>query len=139
MILQQLYLRRPGEVLHFIGTSDSLLATSNTSVKIRPNEVAPRPAYAVELAFQSPSSARNNARFKSEGARVQASSCLFEACCLDAKLTVYEDCDGDDYRRRIRDHYLSSVPSGRDRTVVRTQTRRGSCPVRPGLRLGATS
>ena len=50
------------------------------------------------------------ARFKLEGARVQAGIFLIDAFCLGAKLAVYEDCDGDDYRRRIRDHYLSSFP-----------------------------
>ena len=79
------------------------------------------------------------ARFKLEGARVQAGIFLIDAFCLGAKLAVYEDCDGDDYRRRIRDHYLSSFPIGRDRTVVRTQTRGASCPIRPGLRVCAAS
>jgi hypothetical protein len=50
------------------------------------------------------------ARLKSEGARVQAGIFLIDVFCLGAKLAVYEDCDGDDYRRRIRDHYLSSFP-----------------------------
>jgi hypothetical protein len=45
------------------------------------------------------------ARFKLEGARVQAGIFLIDVFCLGAKLAVYEDCDGDDYRRRIRDHY----------------------------------
>jgi hypothetical protein len=43
------------------------------------------------------------ARFKSEGARVQAGIFLIDAFCLDAKLAVYEDCDGDDYRRGPRE------------------------------------
>ena len=38
------------------------------------------------------------ARFKSEGARVQAGIFLIDAFCLGAKLAVNEDCDGDDYR-----------------------------------------
>jgi hypothetical protein len=38
------------------------------------------------------------ALFKSEEARVQAGIFLIDAFCLGAKLAVYEDCDGDDYR-----------------------------------------
>ena len=50
------------------------------------------------------------ARFKSEGARVQAGIFLIDVFCLGAKFVVYEDCASDDYRRRIRDHYLSRFP-----------------------------
>ena len=53
------------------------------------------------------------ARFKSEGARVQAGIFLVDVFCLGAKSAHYdyEDCDDDYYRRRIRNHYLSRFPS----------------------------
>ena len=50
------------------------------------------------------------ARFKAKGQRVQAGIFLVDVFCLGAKLAVYEDCDIEDYRRRIRDHYQSSFP-----------------------------
>ena len=50
------------------------------------------------------------ARFKGKGQRVQAGIFLVDVFCLGAKLAVYEDCDIEDYRRRIRDHYQSSFP-----------------------------
>lgn len=50
------------------------------------------------------------ARFKSAAARVQAGVFLIDVFCLGVKLALYEDCDVDDYRRRICDHYLSNFP-----------------------------
>ena len=50
------------------------------------------------------------ARFKSNEVRVQAGIFLVDVFCLGAKLVHYEDCDADDYRRRIRNHYLSRFP-----------------------------
>jgi len=50
------------------------------------------------------------ARFKAQGQRVQAGVFLVDVFCLGAKLAVYEDCDREDYRRRIRDHYQSRFP-----------------------------
>ena len=50
------------------------------------------------------------ARFKSAAARVQAGVFLIDVFCLGVKLALYEDCDVDDYRQRIRDHYLSNLP-----------------------------
>jgi hypothetical protein len=50
------------------------------------------------------------ARFKAKGQRVQAGIFLVDVFCLGAKLAVYEDCDPEDYRRRIREHYQSSFP-----------------------------
>ena len=50
------------------------------------------------------------ARFKSNEVRVQAGIFLVDVFCLGAKLAHYEDCAGDDYRRRIRNHYLSRFP-----------------------------
>jgi hypothetical protein len=50
------------------------------------------------------------ARFKSAAARVQAGVFLIDVYCLGVKLAIYEDCDVDDYRRRICDHYLSNFP-----------------------------
>jgi len=50
------------------------------------------------------------ARFKSGGRRVEAGVFLVDVFCLGAKLAVYEDGDAEDYRRRIRDHYLQEFP-----------------------------
>ena len=50
------------------------------------------------------------ARFKAQGQRVQAGVLLADVFCLGAKLAVYEDCDREDYRPRIRDHYQSRFP-----------------------------
>ena len=50
------------------------------------------------------------ARFKAKGQRVQAGVFLVDVFCLGAKLAVYEDCDRQDYRSRIRDHYQSRFP-----------------------------
>ncbi len=50
------------------------------------------------------------ARLKSGGRRVEAGIFLVDVFCLGPKLAVYEDCDGDDYRTRIRDHYTSESP-----------------------------
>ena len=50
------------------------------------------------------------ARFKSDGARVEAGIFLIDVLCLGAKLAVYEVCEASDYRQRIRDHYQSSFP-----------------------------
>jgi hypothetical protein len=50
------------------------------------------------------------ARFKLGGSHVQAGIFLIDVVCMSAKLALYEDYDSDDYRRRIRDHYLSSFP-----------------------------
>ena len=50
------------------------------------------------------------ARFKPKGQRVQAGVFPVDVFCLGAKLAVYEDCDLEDYRRRIRDHYQASFP-----------------------------
>ena len=50
------------------------------------------------------------ARFKAKGSRVQAGIFLVDVFCLGVKLAFYEDCDFDDYRRRIRDHYQSDFP-----------------------------
>ena len=44
------------------------------------------------------------------GRRVEAGIFLVDVLCLGAKLAVYEDCDAEDYRRRIRDHYTSRFP-----------------------------
>src|SRR5271165_7173765 len=77
------------------------------------------------------------ARFKSNEVRVQAGIFLVDVFCLGAKLAHYEDCDGDDYRRRIRNHYLA-FSHGRDRTAVRPQTCRASCPVRARLSVSET-
>jgi hypothetical protein len=35
---------------------------------------------------------------------------LIDVFCLGVKLALYEDCDVDDYRRGICDHYLSNFP-----------------------------
>ena len=50
------------------------------------------------------------ARFKAKGQHVQVGVFLVDVFCLGAKLAVYEDCDLDDYRRRIWHHYQSSFP-----------------------------
>jgi hypothetical protein len=50
------------------------------------------------------------ARFKARGARVQAGIFLVDVFCLGAKLAAYEDCDADDYRHRIVDHYWTEFP-----------------------------
>ena len=50
------------------------------------------------------------ARFKAKGQRVQVGVFLVDVFCLGAKLAVYEDCDLEDYRRRIRNHYQSNFP-----------------------------
>lgn len=50
------------------------------------------------------------ARFKAAGQRVEAGLFLVDVFCLGAKLALYELCDAEDYRHRIRDHYLSSFP-----------------------------
>jgi len=50
------------------------------------------------------------ARFKAKGQRVQVGVFLVDVFCLGAKLAVHEDCDLEDYRRRIREHYRSSFP-----------------------------
>ena len=50
------------------------------------------------------------ARFKAKGQRVQAGVFLLDVFCLGAKQAVYEDCDLEDYRRRIRDHYTLEFP-----------------------------
>lgn len=49
-------------------------------------------------------------RFKAKGQRVEAGIFLVDVFCLGAKLAFYENCDIEDYRRRIRDHYQSSFP-----------------------------
>jgi hypothetical protein len=59
-------------------------------------------------------------RFKAKGQRVQASRpaaaaaqagvFLVDVFCLGVKLAVWEDCDMEDYRRRIREHYQSRFP-----------------------------
>jgi hypothetical protein len=50
------------------------------------------------------------ARSKTGGRRVEAGIFLVDVFCLGAKLAVYENCEVQDYRRRIRDHYRSSFP-----------------------------
>ena len=50
------------------------------------------------------------ARFKAKGQRVQVGVFLVDVFCLGAKLAIHEDCDLEDYRRRIRDHYISEFP-----------------------------
>jgi hypothetical protein len=50
------------------------------------------------------------ARFKSGGQRAEAGIFLVDVFCLGAKLAVYEATDTEDYRRRIRDHYVSRFP-----------------------------
>src|SRR5260221_2859732 len=50
------------------------------------------------------------ARFKAKRQRVQVGVFLVDVFCLGAKLAVYEDCDLEDYHRRIRKHYQSSFP-----------------------------
>jgi len=48
------------------------------------------------------------ARFKSPSRRVQVGVFLVDVFCLGAKLAIYEKCDAQDYRHRIREHYLSN-------------------------------
>jgi hypothetical protein len=50
------------------------------------------------------------ARFKARGQRVQVGVFLVDVFCLGVKLAVYEDCDLEDYRRRILNHYQSIFP-----------------------------
>ena len=50
------------------------------------------------------------ARFKSGGRRTEAGVFLLDVFCLGAKLAVYEAGDTEDYRRRIRDHYVARFP-----------------------------
>jgi hypothetical protein len=50
------------------------------------------------------------ARFKSAGQRVEAGIFLLDVWCLGVKLAIYEDCDWQDYLRRIRGHYESAFP-----------------------------
>jgi len=50
------------------------------------------------------------ARFKGKGRRVQVGVFLLDVFCLGAKLSVYEDCEIEDYRRRIRGHYQAGFP-----------------------------
>jgi hypothetical protein len=47
------------------------------------------------------------ARFKSAGQRVEAGLFLVDAFCLGVKMAIYESTIAQDYRQRIRDHYLS--------------------------------
>jgi hypothetical protein len=50
------------------------------------------------------------ARFKSGGRRAEANVFLLDVFCLGAKLAVYQSGDTEDYRRRIRDHYVARFP-----------------------------
>jgi hypothetical protein len=50
------------------------------------------------------------ARFRAKGQRVQVGVFLVDVFCLGAKLAVYEDCELEDYHRRIREHYQASFP-----------------------------
>lgn len=50
------------------------------------------------------------ARIRAKRQRVQVGVFLVDVFCLGAKLALCEDCDLEDYRRRIRSHYQSSFP-----------------------------